>query len=206
MFGRETTLIPTTARDLDSFARVDIPFNSFVILNFGGLVQKPDGTLDAHWHGLMAAKMAQAKAGLVDIIARIDQYCFEQNLPNRGRLISDGGIEFFALLKDPDKDLARLDDIEQAVLTPWLHSVGHEYVLHKNGNNLALMPKSLDKSHAVAYVSDLLRAEYGEILTLGMGDSRSDAAFLAMCDYAIIPRASQLACASLHPHITGSAQ
>ena len=44
----------------------------------------------------------------------------------------------------------------------------------------------------MAYVSDLLRAEHGEILTLGMGDSRSDGPFLALCDYAITPRHSQL--------------
>lgn len=193
MAQRETTLIPTTARDLDAFGRVAINFHSWAIVNFGGLIKKPDGHLDAHWQGIMAAQMAQARPGLVEIIGRIDAFCNQQSLPNRGRMISDAGIEFFALLKDPDKNLARLQIIDDAVITPWLMGDGRDYVLHKNGNNLALLPRSLDKSHAVAYVSDLLRAEHGEILTLGMGDSISDAAFLALCDFAITPKACQLA-------------
>ncbi|HEY6530279.1 MAG TPA: hypothetical protein VIZ65_16450 [Cellvibrionaceae bacterium] len=196
LVGRETTLIPTTARDLDSFARVNIPFSSYVILNFGGLVQKPDGTLDEYWHELMAADMAKARTGLEDVIRLIDEYCIREGLPNRGRLMNDAGIGFFSLLKDPEKNLARLGEIEQAVLIPWLAHDGDEYVLHSNGNNLALLPKTLDKSRAVAYVIELLRAEHGEIMTLGMGDSCSDAQFLALCDYAIIPRASQLAAAA----------
>lgn len=196
MAQRETTLIPTTARDLDAFARVAIKFHSWVIVNFGGLIKTPDGSLDAHWQQFMAAQMAAARPGLLEIIGRIDAFCCQQNLPNRGRMICDAGIEFFALLKDPDKNLARMQLIEDAVLTPWLLGDGRDYVLHKNGNNLALLPRALDKSHAVAYVSDLLRAEHGEILTLGMGDSISDAAFLALCDFAITPRGCQLAQAS----------
>jgi hypothetical protein len=44
----------------------------------------------------------------------------------------------------------------------------------------------------VAYVTARLRAEHGEIVTFGMGDSRSDARFMADCDYAIVPRGTQL--------------
>jgi hydroxymethylpyrimidine pyrophosphatase-like HAD family hydrolase len=191
--SHNATLIPTTARDIESFGRVNLSFNSYSILNFGGLVLKPGGGLDEHWQAQMAAEMAKKQAGLEEVIGLIDAYCRAHELPNRGRLISDAGIPFFALLKDPDKNLERLSLIEQAVLAPWLNTPGCDYVLHSNGNNLALMPKSLDKSRAVEYVSGLLRAEHGEIITLGMGDSRSDAAFMALCDYAIIPRASQLA-------------
>jgi predicted mannosyl-3-phosphoglycerate phosphatase (HAD superfamily) len=79
------------------------------------------------------------------------------------------------------------------VVQPWIAEGGREYFIHRNGNNLAILPNALDKSHAVAYVSEKLRQEHGEILTFGMGDSRSDARFMAACDYAIVPGRSQLA-------------
>ena len=195
LFAAGAIIIPTTARDLASFRRVTLPvgFTSYSIVNFGGLVLRPDGSLDAHWRAHMAAAMALAKPGLMDIISRIDAYCEQEGLPNRGRLIADEGIDFFALLKDPEKNLSRLNAIENAVIQPWLQQAGRDFVLHTNGNNHAILPTSLDKSRAVAYVCGLLRAEEGEILTLGMGDSRSDGPFLALCDYAISPRNSQLA-------------
>ncbi|HNG59148.1 MAG TPA: hypothetical protein PKZ52_04930 [Cellvibrionaceae bacterium] len=200
LFAAQATLIPTTARDLAAYQRVTLPisFTSYSIINFGGLVLRPDGSLDAAWYNLMQADMAKAKAGLQDIIARLDAYCLHQGLPNRARLISDAGIEFFALLKDPEKNLSRLQALEEAVIQPWLSQDGKDFVLHTNGNNHAILPRTLDKSRAVAYVSDLLRAEHGEILTLGMGDSRSDGPFLALCDYAITPNNSQLANSSFN--------
>ena len=36
-----------------------------------------------------------------------------------------------------------------------------------------------------------------KIMTFGMGDSRSDARFMAACDYAIIPRGTQLSALAL---------
>lgn len=195
LFAAHATIIPTTARDLASYQRVALPigFTSYSILNFGGLVLRPDGRLDADWFDLMQADMAEAREGLLEIVRRLDAYCTHKGLPNRARIISDAGIEFFALLKDPEKNLSRLNAIEEAVIQPWLGHGGKDFVLHTNGNNHAILPKSLDKSRAVAYLGNLLRAEHGDILTLGMGDSRSDGPFLALCDYAITPRNSQLA-------------
>jgi hydroxymethylpyrimidine pyrophosphatase-like HAD family hydrolase len=96
-------------------------------------------------------------------------------------------------VKDPDKRHERLAPIEAEVVRPWIEGGNPDYVVHRNGNNLAILPKALDKANAVAHVTALLRAEHGDIVTFGMGDSRSDARFMAACDYAIVPRATQLA-------------
>ena len=45
----------------------------------------------------------------------------------------------------------------------------------------------------MAYLRAELEAEHGPIVSFGMGDSRSDARFMAACDYAIIPNGTQLA-------------
>ena len=68
-----------------------------------------------------------------------------------------------------------------------------DYFIHRNGNNLAVLPKTLNKARAVAYLRAELEAEHGPIVSFGMGDSRSDARFMAECDYAIIPNGTQLA-------------
>src|SRR5262245_58580522 len=43
---RGAIVIPTTARNLDAFRRVTLRFDSLAILDFGGVVLLPDGSLD----------------------------------------------------------------------------------------------------------------------------------------------------------------
>src|SRR5258707_6855351 len=47
------SVIPTTARNLDAFRRVHLPFPSLAILNFGGLILLPDGSPDREWDALV---------------------------------------------------------------------------------------------------------------------------------------------------------
>ena len=65
--------------------------------------------------------------------------------------------------------------------------------LHRNGNNVALLPPWLDKSHAVAYVKHKLAQRHPGVVTFGMGDSLVDLAFMNECQYMIVPTASQIA-------------
>ncbi|MBY0573527.1 MAG: HAD hydrolase family protein, partial [Undibacterium sp.] len=111
----------------------------------------------------------------------------------RARMIEDFDIPFYVVLKDPQKNAQRLERVEHELINPWLASVGTDFYLHRNGNNIAVLPKSLNKAHAVRYLQKKLQEEYGEIMSLGMGDSKSDAQFMACCDYAIIPKQTQLA-------------
>jgi len=59
---------------------------------------------------------------------------------------------------------------------------------HLNGNNLAILPKVINKESAVGYLLARYREQHAELLTFGAGDSKTDAAFMALCDYAIIPK------------------
>jgi hypothetical protein len=184
------TVIPTTARSLDAFRRVDLGFPSYALLDFGGVILQPDGAIDRDWQGRMHGLMTAALPGLQALAARIDDWARQAGYAGRARLVEDAGTPFFIVVKDPDKIAANLVRVEQEAVLPWL---GEDYCVHRNGNNLAILPKALDKAHAVAYVIERLRREHGDIVTFGMGDSRSDARFMADCDYAIIPRRTQLA-------------
>lgn len=187
------TIIPATARNLDAFSRVDLPFNSWAVIDYGGVVLQPGGKVDEHWLDRTRGAMLAALPGLQELAREIDAWAERTGYGSRTRIIEDYGIPFYLVIKDPHKIGANLEPIEREVIQPWLDAGKREYFIHRNGNNLAVLPNALNKSHAVAYVTDKLRAEHGDIVTFGMGDSKSDARFMAACDYAIVPHGTQLA-------------
>lgn len=201
MLQRDMTLIPATARNADAFSRVRLPqpFSSYAVLDYGGVVLQPGGELDTGWLELMRDDMHQAMPGLRDAMAVIDDFQRKADLPSRARLVEDFATPFYIVVKDHEARAERLADIEEQALLPWLASLGGgnaadaPYWLHRNANNLAILPTALNKARAVSYLRAELEAEHGPILSFGMGDSRSDARFMAACDYAIVPSGTQLA-------------
>ena len=191
------TLIPATARNADAYRRVGLPFSSYAVLDYGGIVLQPGGAPDAGWLALMQADMHVALPGLQQAMRVIDAYQGAAGRPARARLIEDFGTPFYVVIKDHEAQAARLEDIERDALRPWLAGAGAAYFIHRNGNNLAVLPRTLNKARAVAHLRARLEAEHGPILTFGMGDSGSDARFMAACDYAIVPNGSQLAALTL---------
>lgn len=187
------TMIPATARNLNAYQRVGVSFASYAVLDYGGIVLNPGGEVDQPWLARMQDAMHAALPGLQELAALIDAWAARTGFGGRARLIEDFATPFYLVVKDPDKIAARLEPIEREVVQPWLDAGGREYFIHRNGNNLAILPNALNKSHAVAYVTERLRQEHGDILTFGIGDSRSDARFMAACDYAIVPSRTQLA-------------
>lgn len=194
LMDREVTLIPTTARNHDALRRVALTFSSYAIIDYGGVVLTPKGTPDGDWLELMRTDVAQALDGLKEATEVIDRYSASIGLKGRARLIEDYATPFYIVVKDPDKQADRLERIEREALTDWIASdTGQNFYLHRNGNNLAVLPKTLNKARAVCHLRQRLENEHGEIMTLGMGDSKSDARFMAACDFAIVPRGTQLA-------------
>ena len=63
--------------------------------------------------------------------------------------------------------------------------------LHCNGNNLALMVKGAQKHDAVRRVTAELKQD-GPLVTIGAGDSLTDLPFMQICDFALVPQASQI--------------
>lgn len=193
LMHREMTLIPTTARNRDALSRVDLPFSSYSIIDYGGVVLEPDGAVDRFWLDAMRADMERALPGLREVAQIMDAYSASQGMPGRARLIEDYATPFYIVLKDPEKNSERLQQVEEEALAPWMAGAGQDFFIHRNGNNLAVLPKTLNKARAVHYLRARLETEHGDIMTLGMGDSKSDASFMAACDFAIIPSGSQLA-------------
>ena len=193
MAEREMSLIPTTARNRDAFARVALSFHDFAIIDYGGVVLTPEREPDAFWLKQMRVEMQKTLSGLVCVKQLIDQFAPTIGCDAQARIIEDFGVPFYLVMKDPQKLDERLEVIEREVVGPWLATEGGEYSIHRNGNNLAVLPRTLNKARAVEYVRTKLEALHGEIVSFGMGDSRSDARFMSMCDYAIVPGGTHLA-------------
>ncbi|WP_426175828.1 hypothetical protein [Massilia sp. TWR1-2-2] len=187
------TIIPATARNLNAFQRVHLACTSYAVLDYGGIVLGPDGKVDQIWLARMQDAMHAALPGLQELAALIDAWGASSGRGHRARIIEDFATPFYVVVKDPEKNAERLALIERDVVQPWLDAGARDYFIHRNGNNLAVLPNALNKSHAVAYVTEKLREEHGDILTFGIGDSKSDARFMAACDYAIVPSRTQLA-------------
>lgn len=196
-FDQNMTVIPTTARDLDALRRVKLDFNSYVICNFGGTVVLPGGAIDEAWAQSVMTHIERLLPSLHTLLADINNFCVESDFPGRAKIISDCGTDFYLVIKDPEKQLQRLDAIEQEIILPWMAKQQgvqqhNPFFIHKNANNLAVVPSAINKAHAVEYVISLLKNENKDIITFGMGDSKTDAKFMALCDYAITPKLSQL--------------
>lgn len=189
---RDLTIIPTTARNYESFRRVSIEFSGFSILNHGGVIFSPQG-INNSWHTKMVTELESAIQLLHGLRKSIEDYASRYATGIYARIISDFGQEFYLLIKDKEQSSSSLLDIEINVISAWLAAHESNFYVHVNDNNLAILPRKLNKRVAVEYLIADLIDQHGEILSFGMGDSYTDAGFLSICDFALVPSGSQLA-------------
>ncbi len=185
-------VIPTTARDLTALRCVLLPFHHYQIIDFGAVILNENGQPDENWLARTHSIAQATEADLRQLITLAQQWITANNLSLRLRYIQDFDIPLFVVAKHVDEQMQHLDLLEQAIFIPWVAERSNTYQVHRNDNNLAVLPRALDKVHAVRYLIEQFTRDLGEVLTIGIGDSRSDGAFMAACDYAMLPRDSQI--------------
>lgn len=193
MFQREMMVIPTTARNIDAFGRVKINFTNGAVLNYGGVILGNDGAPDYFWHEKVRKLSAGSLSGLQAYQEFFERESAALGCPLKVRIISDLGVPFYLVAKSPsgsEEDVGKMADLCRKSFDSISHS---DFRIHDNGNNLSVLPEWLDKRYAVRYLIEKLHTQYGEVVTLGMGDSLSDIGFLGECHYSVVPVASQIA-------------
>ncbi|WP_425144962.1 hypothetical protein [Deinococcus sp.] len=180
------TLIPVTGRDQAAFGRVTLPFRSWRVLDHGLTLLTPAGSIDAAWAKRVRLHLAPLQAALEAHTAALLPHA--ERLGCRVSRHLAHGLPFMTVLKHPDAQpdaLAELQTLWEARLNG-----AAELQVIANANNVSLLPGGLGKAQAVAY----LREQHfpHAALTLGLGDSLSDLAFLNACDFALTPSGGQL--------------
>lgn len=189
-----THLVPVTARSLDALRRVRIPFAAAVCAH-GGVILDDHGEPDAAWRAHMDGEAAVHAPMLARLANAVRQSAAAFGATLSVRVLEEEGLALYVLVKHPDAD----DDALHAVIDAMVGEVPAGWTVHRNGNNVALMPPYLGKQHAVARLIPGLRARFPDAPVIGIGDSLTDAPFMALCDFAMTPTGSQLAGILLAP-------
>ena len=180
-------IIPTTARSIDSYQRVKLPFHGYAICSFGGIVLMPNGSYDPAWHEYIAPSAEKYKDILSIAAKEIKDRVDRLKLDIRVSIISDAGSDFYVSVKHNQSFLPDLKIIADFIQ----HSTPIDWCIHLNDNNLALLPPYLGKEAAVSwFIKKYINVK--ESLLIGVGDSITDANFIALCNYALTPTKSQL--------------
>ena len=181
-------LVPVTARSLDALRRAHIPYKAAVCAH-GGVVLNEAGEIDAGWARTIAERAAPHAGALARLSAAIAAEAERRGVAINARVLTEDRLPLYTLAKHADADA----DALFAVVDAAVPSLPAGWTAHRNGNNVALMPPYLGKRHAVEHILPALRARFPDAPVIGIGDSVTDAPFMGLCDFAMMPTRSQLA-------------
>lgn len=183
-------VVPVTARSVDAFKRVQLPFSQGAICAHGAVILDADGTIDTAWHKYINNELEKYRVAIQRIERELAAIGVIQGLSLRTWIIDEMGMATYALAKHNNQQ----DDVLIAVEAQLKLNVDlSDFYIHRNSNNLAILPNVLHKKFAVQEWLRRDRERYGERPVLGFGDSLSDVAFLQHCHWWATPRQGQLA-------------
>ena len=192
LLNKKTRLIPTTARNENAFKRACIDDFDYAIINHGGIILNRDGSVHQGWYQKIEPQVNAMLPDLKALEAHVQQFANQQQVPYNIRLISDFGLTFYLLVKHQERDKNTLKMLYEQVISPYIESQQLDFYCHLNDNNLAVLPKFLNKAPAVSFLQEQLEKEHKEYLSFGMGDSLTDVPYMQLCDYFITPTNSQI--------------
>jgi hypothetical protein len=179
-------LIPVTARSRDALSRATVRYDAAICAH-GGLILDETGVPDRDWAALMAKGAADHGERLSALAAAVAKATGDQ--PVSVRVLGEDGTPLYLIAKHQTGDAGTLHKL----IAEAVPEVPPGWTLHLNGNNAALLPPHLGKQHAVAWLLPRLRTRFPDAPVIGIGDSLTDAPFMALCDFAMLPTRSQLA-------------
>ncbi|HYG48957.1 MAG TPA: hypothetical protein VD846_13575 [Allosphingosinicella sp.] len=182
-------LVPVTARSRDALERVRISWSSAICAH-GGMILDGGGVADQRWRARMAAEAGAHAESLAALSERVAAEAGDA--PIRVRVLEEEQVPLYVLAKHGSGDAEAL----AAVVDRVVPEVPAGWTVHRNGNNAAFLPPFLGKEHAVAWLLPELRRRHPDAPVIGIGDSLTDAPFMRLCDFAMMPTGSQLAAAA----------
>jgi HAD superfamily hydrolase (TIGR01484 family) len=184
-------IVPVTGRDNSAFDRVTLPFQEEVVLNHGAVILKKQRIVDQVWMARMKQNLPVYHEQLLDLWQAIVAYC-QHDTGFKTRLVEDFDITWYGVIKHVVGTESALTPLLIDVIKQHRHIQDGSLYWHLNGNNLAVLPSIINKESAVSYLIAEYKKQHPDLLTFGAGDSHTDAAFMGLCDYALIPKNTQL--------------
>ncbi|MEE3155099.1 MAG: sucrose-6-phosphate hydrolase [Pseudomonadota bacterium] len=177
-------VVPVTARSRKVLKRVDIRQSPAICAN-GGCIINGDGSIDAGWHDELRRQSLE-----LDPIREIHLLATEglAEATYRHWIVYEGELELYIVIKANGADLSVLDEAEKRART----HAPEGWRIHRNGNNLAVLPPWLNKRHAAERLIETYRETDPHLPVIGIGDSHSDVGFMDLCDMAMTPTGSQV--------------
>ena len=188
---KNADVIPVTARGTEETSRVNIGFNSWKVMTHGAVITNPNGDTDSDWKNHVSNELSR----------------YQKRLQNKQKILTkafeDNNIKAWARINYEYKDLAIYLVIKHTDSTQ-LHEIydvadkldekyGIDgFYIHRNGNNIAWIPKCIQKGLAVEFLLNKLKTEEKGIPVIGFGDSISDHTFLKQCDWFGMPKSGQI--------------
>lgn len=189
---KTTLLVPVTARGTEEISRVTIPFNSWKITTHGAVIIDPNGHCAKEWEAKISAQLEPYQ----------EKILHKQNILTHA--FENAGIDAWArinyeynntaiYLVAKHSDSSKIQEL-YAIADKVDAELGLEgFYTHRNDNNIAWLPKCIQKGMAAEFLVERLRKEYAHIAIMGLGDSLSDYNFLRHCTWFGMPKQSQLA-------------
>jgi hypothetical protein len=162
---------------------------SQAICAHGGMILSDGRTVDPDWDTKIRAQAALQAATISRLALALSDAAKDAGFPVHARIQMEGDIGLYPLARHEHADEAELNHIANAVCG----QLPDGWTDHRNSNVVAFLPPFLGKQHAVAQILPGLRTRFPDATVIGIGDSISDAPFMDLCDFAMIPAASQLA-------------
>jgi hypothetical protein len=188
--SESSCVVPVTARSRNALERVRIDWD-YAICAHGGLILTAGGSVDRDWSERTAELTKSHEGELRGLSERLSA---QAPATLSVRLLEESGRPLYVLAKLVSGAVEVLRDF---VARAAQAEVPAGWTVHHNGTNAAFLPPFLSKRSAVEYLLPRLRASYPDVPAIGIGDSVSDAGFMALCDFAMMPSGSQLAAHSL---------
>jgi len=185
LLNSNTTVIPVTGRNLQQFLRVKLPFNSYAVLSFGGLILNPDKSVNEEWSEKITSNVSET---LFDCVYDLCRETYQILLPHaKVRIVSELGKKLYIVVKSSSPRLRSISDAMKE--DERLYS----FNILEGQDEIAIIPKTFSKRLAVDFLKKELLKETGEnCLFLGCGDSISDISFMSSCHFSIVPHKSQI--------------
>ncbi|WP_426160345.1 MULTISPECIES: HAD family hydrolase [Pseudomonas] len=185
-----TEVLPVTARSVEAFSRVQLPFKHGAVCSHGGVILGADGKLDQEWQARMSDVLSSYQARLPLLSEATLVIGKELGISLRGWVVEEEGLRHYVVTKHNESDDSVLQTVLAEVRARGLLEGMH---IHANSNNLAFLPLGLSKQVAVQELLRRDREANGERPVLGFGDSITDLGFMGECHMWATPARSQLA-------------